>query len=138
MALKDEIRKAVKWDAPSIESEETLRDAIQKMVKGDSSALLVKIKGTVVGVVTEMDLMRNVVAKKDLALTKVSEIMTPCEIITDKAARNPCVQLHETESVENALGVLETAGLHNLVVTGKDEKVSGIASARDLLELAVS
>ena len=138
MSLNDEIRSAVNWDAPGVDMDDSLRTAIQKMMDGCTTALLVKMEGIVIGVVTDMDLMRSVVNKEDLDETKVSEFMTGCELITGKRAQSPCVQLHEAESVENALGVLEIANLHNLVVSGENEKCAGTVSVRDLLGLVIS
>ncbi len=138
MGLKDEIKKAVNWDAPSVDIEDSLRAVIRKMAQSKSSALLVKLNDVVIGVVTDMDLMRSVVEKKNLDTTMVSEFMTGCELITEKPAKNPCVQLHQGETVENALGILDVSGLHNLVVSGEDDKCSGIVTVRDLLELAES
>ncbi len=138
MSLNDEIRSAVNWDAPSVDMDDSLRTAIQKMMDGGTTALLVKIGSIVIGVVTDMDLMRSVVNKEDLDETKVSEFMTACELITGRAAQSPAVQLHEAESVENALGVLEIANLHNLVVSGENDRCAGTVSVRDLLGLVVS
>ncbi len=138
MSLKDEIRSAVNWDAPGVDMNDSLRTAIQKMMVGGSTALLVKMDSIVIGVVTDMDLMRTVVSNEDLDETKVSEFMTGCELITGRTTKTPAVQLHEAESVENALGVLEEANLHNLVVSGENEKCAGTVSVRDLLGLVIS
>ena len=72
---------------------------------------------------------------KDLDATRVSEIMTGCELITRERKTTPCVQLHEAETVENALKVLDVAGVHNLLVSGDNDKQVGMVSIRDLLRL---
>ncbi len=138
MSLNDEIRSAVNWDAPGVDMDDSLRTAIQKLMDGCSTALLVKMDGFVIGVITDMDLMRSVASNEDLDETKVSEFMTGCELITERGTPSPCVQLHEAETVKNALGVLEMANLHNLVVSGENEKCAGTVSVRDLLGLVIS
>lgn len=138
MGLQDEIKSAVNWNTPSVDMNDSLRIAIRKMKEGGATALLVKMKNEVIGVIADMDLMRSVALKKDLDTTKVLESMTACELITSKAAKSPCVQLDESETVENALGVLHLAGLHNLVVSGGKADFAGTASVRDLLALAIA
>jgi CBS domain-containing protein len=94
----------------------------------------VKLNGVVVGVITDMDVVKYVVEKRNLDSTKVSEIMTACQLITEEPKTVPCIQLHEAETVENALRILNFSGVHNLLVSGDDEK-AGIVSIRDLLRL---
>jgi len=135
MGLRNEISSAVKWDTPSIEAQDSLRTALIKMAKSGSSALVVKSGDEVIGVVTDMDLMDRIAKGEDLDIITASRFMTSCEIITDKRKKTPCVQLDETQSVENAIGVMATAGVHHLLVTG--EKGAGVVSANDLLRLVV-
>ncbi len=138
MSLQDEIGSAVKWDVPSTDMNDSLKTVIEKMTGNMVSALIVKSGDIVSGVVTDMDIMESVADGNDLNETKVSACMTTCDLITEIAAENPCVQLDKTESVENALGVMDRAGVHNLVVSGDDETYAGTVSARDLLKLAIS
>lgn len=138
MALHDEIKTAVNWQAASVDAEDSLRTVIQKMVDSKVSALVVKSGGTIAGVVTDMDLMRCVVQKKDLDTEKASKFMTACELITAEGAKkSPCAQLYETESVENALMIMDAAGVHNLLVSG-DNQQAGMVSIRDLLRFVIS
>lgn len=135
MGLGDAISSAVKWDAPSVAMQDTLRVAITKIANSGASALVVKSGDTVVGLVTDMDLMGSVAKGDDLDGMAVSTFMSACEIISDKAIKTPCVQLDETQSVENAIGVMDLAGTHHLLVTGGNEV--GVVSAHDLLRLVV-
>lgn len=135
MGLGTEISSAVKWDAPSVDIQDSLRSAIAKMAKSAVSALVVKSGDEVVGVVTDMDLMSCIAKGDDLDGLTAAKFMTSCEIISDKKIKTPCVQLDETQSVENAIGVMDVAGIHHLLVTG--EKRAGIISAHDLLRLVV-
>lgn len=138
MGLQDEIRTALKKDTPHVDAEDSIRVVIQQLAKHKASALVVKMNNVVVGIISDMDLLRCVVDKKDLDTTKVSALMSPCELITTQGARNPCAQLDETESIENAINVIDAAGTHNLLVSGADDSAVGIVSIRDLLEVAIS
>jgi CBS domain-containing protein len=135
MGYRDEIGTAVKWDGGSIEAGESLRDAIGRIIEANVSALVVKLDGVVAGVVTDMDVLKYVAEKRDLDKTRVSEIMTACELITRERNKIPCVQLHETETVENAMRVMDGAGVHNLLVSADGDAKAGMLSIRDLLRL---
>jgi len=138
MGLNDEISLAVNWDAPSVDIEDSLRIVIQKMIDANASALAAKTGGHVVGVITDMDVMLSVDAGNDLDETKASSFMTACELIDDKGVKSPCVQLDAAQSVGNALGVMNKAGVHNLLVAGESEKGPGMVSVHDLLRLVIS
>ena len=74
----------------------------------------------------------------DLDDTRVTRFMTPCEIISSKAAVSPCVQLDENEKVQDALATMHKAGTHHLLVAGAGSKPIGMISVADLLKLAIS
>lgn len=135
MGLNAEIKSVVNWDAPSVDIEDNLRKVIKKMLEHNASALAVKVGDEVAGVVTDMDVMDCISNKEDLDEIKASKFMTACELINDKGVKTPCVQLDESQSVESALGVMATAGVHHLLVAG--EKTAGMVSVHDLLKLVV-
>ncbi|MEK6197797.1 MAG: CBS domain-containing protein [Desulfobacterales bacterium] len=138
MGLQSEIKDAVNWEAPTVGLESSLREVIQKLVARNVSALVVKTDDTVVGLVTEYDLIDIISNQKDFDKTRVSEFLSPCELITEHRTKlSPCAQLDESQSVENAIKVLDAAGTHNLLVSGETDKDVGIASIRDLLKLLI-
>ncbi|MFC1513263.1 cyclic nucleotide-binding/CBS domain-containing protein [Thermodesulfobacteriota bacterium] len=138
MGFNDEISSVVNWNAPSVDINDSLRDVIKKMVENRTSALTVTVDGTVAGVVTEMDVMMCTDEGLDLDETKASRLMTSCEIIGSSGAKSPCVQLDAEQSAEMALGVMNRAGVHHLMVTGENDKVTGMVSILDLLKLVIS
>ena len=138
MGLQNEIKDAVNWEAPAVTLQNSLREVIQKMVNNNASALVVKIDDAVAGIITDMDLLDCISDQKDMDETKVSDFLTACELITNVGTRSPCAQLDESESVENAIKVLDAAGTHNLLVSGASDKEVGIASIRDLFKLLIS
>jgi CBS domain-containing protein len=136
--LKTEIQSAVDWKAPAVALDDNLRAAIQKMVENSSSAVLVKTGDQVVGIVTDMDIVASIARHDDLDGTKVSGIMTRCELILGKTVQSPCVQIDSEESLVNAIGVMNNAGIHHLVVSGEKDTHTGMVSALDLLKLVIS
>ena len=137
MGLNDEIQNVVNWEAQGVDVNDSIRVAIQKMADSKASALVVKLGDEVVGVLTDMDLMECVDKDENLDETKVSNCMTACDLITREGAESPCVQLDSSESVGNALGVMNLAGVHHLLVSGEDDKSLGLVSITDLLKLAI-
>jgi predicted transcriptional regulator len=138
MGLQSEIKDAVNWESPTVGLQSSLREAIQKLVGSNTSALVVKTDDAVVGLVTDMDLLDCISNQKDLDKTRVSEFLTPCELITGHPIKSPCAQLDKSESVEKAIKILAAAGTHNLLVSGANDKEVGIASIRNLLKLLLS
>ncbi len=137
MSLQDRVKEAVNWNTPSIDGENSLHQAISQMGKYDVSAFVVKMNGIVAGILGCVDLIESVITHQDLHAAKVADVMTSCQLVTEEGAVNPCAQIDEDESVENALKVLDSMGTHNLLVAGSTEREAGLVSLRDLLGLAI-
>jgi CBS domain-containing protein len=118
--------------------EANLRTVIQMMVDNQSSALTVMMGKEVMGVVTDMDILESFDKNDDLDKTKAAEFMTTCELISNKEITSPCAQLDSAESVKNALAVMNSAGVHHLLVSDGEKKKAGIVSILDLLKLVIS
>lgn len=138
MGLNAEIKNAVNWDAPAVAMDDSLRVVIQRMVDSKSSAVLVKTGDAVVGIVTDMDMLDSIAKHNDLDGTTASGFMTRCELILGKPVKSPCVQLDTEQSVGNAIGVMNGAGIHHLVVSDDKGECAGMVSALDLLRLVIS
>ena len=86
------------------------------------SVLVMELPGTLLGIVTERDLMTRVLAKAlDPAKTKVSEVMTP----------NPMCVAPETLVSDAVVLMLERGFRHLPLVSGT--KILGVFSVRDAL-----
>jgi CBS domain-containing protein len=87
------------------------------------SVLVVDLPGTLLGIVTERDLMTRVLAKAlDPAKTKVCDVMTP----------NPLCVPPET-LVSDAVVIMIERGFRHLPVIGDGSKILGVFSVRDAL-----
>ena len=137
MGLNSEIASAVNWDAPCVDTSDSLRVVIQKMTKSMASAVIVRDGEKVLGVITDTDIAESIDRGKDLDATKVPQVMTACELMLDQEVKSPCLQLDCTITVANAIGVMARAGVHNIMVSGEGSEV-GIAALRNLLKLVVS
>jgi CBS domain-containing protein len=137
MGLNDEIIDAVDWNTPTVAPTESIRSAIQKMATINTSAVGVMSEGEIVGVLTEMDLMISIDQGDDLDNTQVTRCMTACELLKDEKVKSPCAQLDASQTVENALGVMNRAGVHHLMVSDVVNNRVGVVSILGLLKLAI-
>jgi CBS domain-containing protein len=99
-------------------------DAACVMTRANASSVLVlDLPGTLLGIVTERDLMTRVLAKAlDPAKTKLSDVMTP----------NPlCVPPEML--VSDAVLIMIERGFRHLPVVAAGPKILGVFSVRDAL-----
>lgn len=106
----------------SVDSEASIKEVAQIMQSKKIGSLFVKKGGEFVGVITENDLSRKVVADGlDPATTKVAEIMS-----------EPIHTLDCKEHIEKANQLMAQNKIRHLGVTKNDE-IIGILSVRDLV-----
>lgn len=138
MGLQKTIKSVMRLDRPKVNGNISVKEAITAMVEHGVCALSVEMDGTLLGIVTDMDLVGALVRRGDPATAKVFECMTACDLITRSGAKNPCIQLDEEQTVENAMKLLDGAGVHSLMVSGPKGQCLGIISAGELLQAAIS
>ena len=106
----------------SIDSESFVKEAAQVMHSKHIGSVFVKENGKFVGIITENDLSRKVVAGNlDSEKTKVSQIMT-----------KPVLTLESVDNVTKANQLMAQKNIRHLGVT-KDGEVVGVLSVRDLV-----
>ncbi|MGB5288513.1 MAG: CBS domain-containing protein [Ignavibacteriaceae bacterium] len=105
----------------------TIKDAVYYMAEKGVGLVPVMDEGKLVGVFSERDLVRRVIAKnKSLEETRVEDVMTSKLIIAET---------HEAN--ESILAKMKEANTRHILVI-EDEKLIGVLSMRDLLELDLS
>ena len=110
--------------------EESARVAARRMVEHDVGTLVVVEPDSLsraVGIVTDRDLaVRCVAGMRDPESTKVGELMS-----------TPVHAIDEDTPIEEALRQMAGAGTRRLVVTGSGQRMVGILSLDDVLELLI-
>ena len=134
MNVKATINTCISAEAPSCSMDDNLRTVAEKIAESDASACVVKSGEEIVGVITDTDVADNISRGKNIDQTKASEFMTSCELLTKKAAKIPCIQLFEDETIENALKVMASGGIHHILVWGTSGNAIGVVSTKDLLK----
>lgn len=120
MHVSDIMTPAALCDAP----DDTLAQASSKMWQQQTGSLLIMEGDSLIGIVTERDVLRTVAEGQDPTAATVRDVMTEAPVTID-----PNTQLKDAASI-----MFEKWFRHLPVVTGEGEVV-GIISLRDLLSL---
>jgi CBS domain-containing protein len=126
MNVKDLMRTGI----PAIGTGATFYDAKEKMIEEDTSVVVVKADEKIVGMVTETDIFSHAVAGKGLKALRVEEHMSVCEF----GGLNPCLQVFENSSIDDAMKIMAISGVHHLLVWGEAGELSGVISSKDILK----
>jgi CBS domain-containing protein len=124
MIMKSElknVRDVMNKSIISVDKDDTIRMAVNKMVHGGIGAVIVTEKDKPVGILTERDILKFIANEKmDLDNSKVENIMSA-----------PLISVDSSSSLEEAAGVMLTNNIRRLIIKEKDEYV-GIISQREL------
>ncbi len=106
----------------SIDGKRTVQEAAEEMLRLGIGSLLVKHEAEYVGMITEVDIVRKVVAKGHTpAIVQVKEVMAA-----------PLISIEAQQSVIEANALMEEKKLRHLVVRHYGDIV-GVVSVRDFL-----
>ena len=124
MIMKSElknVRDVMNKSIISVDKDDTIRIAVNKMVHGEIGAVIVTEKDKPVGILTERDILKFIAKEKiDLDNNKVESIMS-----------TPLISVDSSSNLEEAAGVMLTNNIRRLIIKEKDKYV-GIISQREL------
>ncbi len=106
----------------SIAAEKSVLKAAEEMAGNEIGSLLVTRKGDYVGIITEVDIVRKVVAKG----------MSPANVSVVTVMSSPLITIEADQSVVDANDLMEQKKVRHIGVTKKGE-IIGVLSVRDLL-----
>jgi CBS domain-containing protein len=113
------------WPVAAVDHETSLQEAVEALAAEDVGIVLVLGKGSLVGVVSERDVVAHVAAGTDLTHLTVGEVMATDVVVTSMTA-----------SVLDAARAMTEADVRHLPVM-EGELLAGVVSARDVLPLLV-
>jgi CBS domain-containing protein len=116
-----EVSEILRKDAVVIASSATVREAAELMASKDISCLVVTENGTIVGIFTERDILKRVVALNE----------NPGKIVLNQVMSKPVVTIPANYSLLSATKLLERAGIRRLVVTEYDTLL-GVITQTDI------
>ena len=108
-------------DVVTVESNKTVFEAAELMSTKELGCLIVVIKAFPVGIITERDIVRRIVAKRSSLDVKVTEVMT-----------RTLITVEPDTSLREAARVMSTNKIRRLPVL-KDNKLVGIVVASDFV-----
>ncbi len=108
-------------DVITIEANRTVFDAAEVMTEKGLSCLLVVIKAFPVGIITERDIVRRIVAKRAPLDSKVTDVMT-----------KTLITVEPDTSLKEAARIMSTNKIRRLPVL-KQNKLVGIVVASDFV-----
>ena len=121
--LSKEVSEIMTSDVAVVDSSETVKAAAEFMASQDISCLVVIDDDSVVGICTERDLLKRIVAvKRDPARTIMKDVMS-----------SPVVTIPSDCSVLSARRLLEKTSIRRLVVVD-DENLRGVITQTDILK----
>jgi len=111
----------------TVTKEATIKDVVFYMAEKGVGLVPIMDSGKLVGVFSERDLVKRVIAKnKSLDETRVEEVMSTKLIIADV-----------NEANESVLAKMKEANTRHILII-ENEKLFGVVAMRDLLELDLS
>lgn len=117
------VRNIMKKNVIAIDSSMTVRDAAKMMDDASIGAIVVLENGIVVGIITERDLTRRIIAKGKAFTANVKEVMS-----------TPVVVVNPDDSVWEAAQLMKTRKIHRLPAV-KDSRLVGMITTSDIVRL---
>lgn len=107
----------------SIDSSMTVQDAAKMMDDASIGAIVVIENGIAIGIITERDITRRIVAKGKPVTTNVKDAMS-----------SPLIVINPDDSVWEAAQLMKTRKIHRLPAV-KDNRLVGIITTSDMVRL---
>lgn len=107
----------------SIDSSMTVQDAAKMMDDASIGAIVVIENGIAIGIITERDLTRRVIAKGKPLTTNVKEVMS-----------SPLIVINPDDSVWEAAQLMKTRKIHRMPAV-KDNQLVGMITTSDIVKL---
>jgi signal-transduction protein with cAMP-binding, CBS, and nucleotidyltransferase domain len=117
------VHDIMKKNVISIDSSMTAQDAAKMMDDASIGAIVVLENGIAIGIVTERDLARRIVAKGKPLTTNVKEVMS-----------SPLILINPDETIWEAAQLMKTRKIHRLPAV-KENRLVGIVTTSDIVKL---
>jgi CBS domain-containing protein len=104
----------MKKEVTSVSVDDTLKDVKDKMVEKGVDFVVVKADGEIVGIITNTDILAYISAGKDLTKQQANKCMTACKL----EGTNPCLQVFEDSSLDEAMKIMAVTGVNHLLCMG--------------------
>lgn len=117
------VHNIMKKNVIAIDSSMAVRDAAKMMDDAAIGAIVVLENGIAIGIITERDMTRRIIAKGKPLTTNVKEVMS-----------SPLVVVNPDDSVWEAAQLMKTRKIHRLPAV-KDSRLVGMITTSDIVKL---
>ncbi len=125
MAMETTIRVREIMSRPvlTVDADANVLEAAAKMISANIGSLVVVHEGKPMGIITERDLVKKVVAKaEDPRRLRVGDVMN-----------SPLIKIHPDASLRDAAAIMLKSGVKRLPVISDDGRLVGIITDTDLV-----
>jgi len=124
LSLNLEVATIANREIVSVEAESTVEEAAKVMASRNIGAVAVRKGGEIVGIMTERDVLKRVVAAgRDPRTTRVEEVMS-----------SPPISVEANATVGEAVDLMNRRGIRRVFVR-EGQRIVGIFTQRDVLAL---
>lgn len=117
------VRDIMKKNVISIDSSMTVNDAAKMMDDASIGAIVVLENGIAVGIITERDLVRRIIAKEKPLSTNVKTAMS-----------SPLIVINPDDTVWDLAQLMKTRRIHRVPAV-KDNRLVGMVTTSDVVKL---
>lgn len=115
------IKKVMLTDAPTLKKEAKIEEAAKLLAKDQTGCVVIVENNTPVGIITELDFVRNVVSKGRSFKEPVSKIMS-----------SPVTFMEPDMKLDEALKIIDTKRYRKYPVV-ENEKLIGLVTKKDVV-----
>ncbi len=115
------VRKIMLADVPTLKKEEKIKDAANLLARNDSGCVVIVENKKPIGIVTELDFVRNMPSMGKSLQEPVSRIMT-----------SPVTFMTPNMKLDEALKIIDTKGFRKYPVV-ENEELIGLATKKDIV-----
>ena len=116
--------RSIMVSPPAVSADDNVAHVAEALLSSDMRAVPVTHKSRVVGMVSRGDIIRNIVEFKEMAVLKVSDIMTPSPVV-----------VAEKDDLEKARQAMKSLEQRSVPVVDEYGKLVGVIGARDIVNL---
>ncbi len=121
------VKEVMTRDVCTARRDESLLNASRKMLECGVGSIIIVENGKPVGIVTERDILKKVVARNKVpAKVKLEEIMS-----------SPLITIKPTTSLREAAEIMRRRGIRRLPIVDNGGKLVGIITDNDILSVAI-
>ncbi len=121
------VKEVMTRDVCTAKKEDSLLNASRKMLEFGVGSVIIVEDGKPVGIVTERDILKKVVARNKV----------PSKVRLEEIMSSPLITIKPTTSLREAADIMRKRGIRRLPIIDDDGNLVGIITDNDILSVAI-